>query len=255
MKFEDFLKIIAAAETYYPKANVFPKDDAGLQLWFNELEEFDYDTMKQGLRDYARTNEFPPRLCHFIDFAMAADEAEYLEPEQAWSMAYKAMCNSSYHAFEEFDSLPEEIQEAVGSPWALKEMARTDMDTLNKVDKVNFLISYKDIIKKKKGMSRKTFATQSHIDVLNAESPKGQFGQMIEGAAARVSPLEMPENRFLEDRQQFVPQENKGMSESAREGLEAYVKETINMDYQRAVNLANYNAQQQRMDILLAGED
>lgn len=255
MKFEDFLKIIAAAETYYPKANVFPKDDAGLQLWFNELEEFDYDTMKQGLRDYARTNEFPPCLCHFIDFAMATEEAEYMSPEEAWGLVYKAICNSSYNSHEEFAKLPEEIQEAVGSPWNLKEMASCSMDIINKNDRINFLISYKQIIQRKQKCSRKAKATKENIAMLTENSTKGHFRQMIEEAAARIDMPQMTHNPFLEIKQDYVPSENKGMSASAKTTIEAYAQETMGIDYQTAVHISNHRADEQRIKVLISEEN
>lgn len=237
MKYSEFKSLIEMSEVFFPKAGTLPNTKIGMEVWFNELKEFDYNILSRGLRDYARTNQFPPRLCNFIDFGMAANEPEYPEPEQAWSILYKAICNSGYHAEEEFTKLPKYLQEAAGSPWNLKAMAATDEETLNRTDKINFLISYKTIIKHYKENSRKTAATQSNVQKLNAGSDRGRLDALIDKAVHAVESPQMPYNPFLQLKATNVPESEKGMPEMAIAVLEAYTKENYNMDYTQAVNV------------------
>ena len=62
---------------------------------------------------------------------------------EAWNKVYKAICNSSYHAQEEFDNLPPLIQKIVVSPNQLAEWGRCDIEEVNTVIQSNFMRSYK----------------------------------------------------------------------------------------------------------------
>lgn len=239
MKFEKFTELMTIAKMYYPEAKTLPNGKLGTELWYEQIKEFDFNLMKQGLDDYARTNQFPPRLCHFIDFGMATNEAEYPEPEQAWSILYKTICNSGYHAEEEFSKLPKYLQEAAGSPWNLRAMAATDEDTLNRTDKINFLISYKAIVKRYKENSRKTAATQSNVQKLNAGSDKGKLNVLIDRAVQAVESSQITHKPFLQIDGTNMPQSKKGMPETAITALESYAKDNYNLNYKGTIDTIN----------------
>ena len=54
---------------------------------------------------------------------LKADESDEFNETAAWSIVWKAICNSGYHSEEEFEKLPPIIQRAVHSPLQLREWA------------------------------------------------------------------------------------------------------------------------------------
>ena len=61
-------------------------------------------------------------------------------------MVRRALRNSSYHAEEEFDRLPPEIQQAIGGASALRDMSRIDSDEVATVCQSHFLRAYSAIM-------------------------------------------------------------------------------------------------------------
>ena len=58
-------------------------------------------------------------------------------------MVQNAICRAGYHAKEEFDKLPPEVQNAVGSPNVLRQWARVEQDELATVVQSNFMRAFR----------------------------------------------------------------------------------------------------------------
>lgn len=250
MNFKEFTELIAIAKIYYPDAKTLPNEKIGLDLWYEQLKEFNANIVKYGLDDYARTNTFPPKLCDFVDFAISADEKKYLPPEEAWGLVFKAICNSGYNSTEEFAKLPKECQEAVGSPWILKEMATCGIDYINKTEKYNFLSAYKQIVDKKKKLCRKTAATQANDKKLTENSEIGKLhaliDNMIEKNAARTAETEQKQS-FLE----LPVSNNIDMPENAKKQMQDYSQIFFGQDYDIVVDMLNKKMQENLLQNLL----
>ena len=69
------------------------------------------------------------------------------EPElsemDACSMVSKALRNGIYGAEEEFDKLPEVVQQAVGSPSMIRNWAQMECDAVESVIQSNFMRSFR----------------------------------------------------------------------------------------------------------------
>lgn len=250
MTFNDFLKLVEITENYYPGIKTIPSTDVGLELWFNELKDFDFNKTAKGLKNFVRTSTFPPKLCDFVDFAISADEKKYLPPEEAWGLVFKAICNSGYNSTEEFAKLPKECQEAVGSPWVLKEMAICGIDYVNKTEKYNFLSAYKQIVDKKKKLCRKTAATQANDKKLTENSEIGKLhaliDNMIEKNAARTAETEQKQS-FLE----LPVSNNFDMPENAKKQMQDYSQNFFGQDYDMVVDMLNKKMQENLLQNLL----
>lgn len=114
-----------------------------LSVWYDIFGEEDEKIVKIAARNYVKKNVFPPTI------AGLQEQIDMLKEQQTdvgmWSMLQKAVSNSLYHADEEFKKLPPECQSFVGSPSALKDLAQTDVGTMNTVVKGQFLKRVNDI--------------------------------------------------------------------------------------------------------------
>lgn len=248
MTFNEFLRLVEITENYYPGIKTIPSTDIGLELWFNELKDFDFNKIAKGLKDFVRTSTFPPRLCDFIDFAISADEKKYLSPEEAWSLVFKAICNGGYHSTEEFAKLPKECQEAVGSPWILKEMAICGIDYVNKTEKYNFLSAYKQIVDKQKKLRRKTVTSQENDKKLTENSAKGKLQKLIDNAIQNVKTVPEQQQPFLELPTSAADYE---MPENAKKQLQDYSQHFFGQNYDRVVDMLNKKMQEKILQNLL----
>lgn len=71
-------------------------------------------------------------------------KGEDLTPAQAWALARKAICNSGYHAEEEFSKLPPKAQAFFGSASALHDLSQGSISEIDTVIQSNFLKAYRE---------------------------------------------------------------------------------------------------------------
>lgn len=108
-----------------------------LTIWYDAFADEDASVISTAAKNYVRTNEFPPTIAGLqkqIDLIKSSKTETDL-----WSLIHRAASNSLYNAEEEFKKLPPECQSFVGSPSALKDIAQTDVGTMNTVVKGQFL--------------------------------------------------------------------------------------------------------------------
>ena len=124
MKAKEFGFLADAIKTYFPRDNVLPTENA-MRLWYEELKDIPYQLAHLALRKYMYTNKFAPTIADIREQVAELNNQneEELNETAAWYMVWKAICNSGYHADEEFAKLPPVIQRAVHSPAQLREWA------------------------------------------------------------------------------------------------------------------------------------
>lgn len=136
--------LIAAMEVAYP--NYHPKDRTlTVNTWASMLEAYDYELVQLAFKKYVLTDTsgFAPSIGQIVALMQGITEGDGISEMQVWTMVYKAICNSSYHADEEYTKLPPVVQRAVGSAEQLKNWAAMDNDTVNSVIQSNVLRSYR----------------------------------------------------------------------------------------------------------------
>ena len=114
-----------------------------LTVWYDAFAEEDASIVSAAAKNYVKTNVFPPTVAGLqkqIDMIKNAST-----DTDMWSLIYKAASNSMYNSDEEFKKLPPECQSFVGSASALKDLAQTDVGTMNTVVKGQFLKRIEDI--------------------------------------------------------------------------------------------------------------
>lgn len=123
----------AAYKGFYEGADI----QAVMTVWFDALGEEDHRIVSQAAKNYVRTNEFAPTVAGLLKQIDLIKEPRC--DADMWVLINKAASNGLYHAEEEFKKLPPECQAFVGSPSALKDLAQTDVGTINTIVKGQFL--------------------------------------------------------------------------------------------------------------------
>jgi hypothetical protein len=132
----------------YP--NYKPMDMAmTVDTWQAMLADYEYPVISKALQKYILNDKtgFAPSIGQVIA-NIEISEPRYKEPLEAWSLVRKAICNSTYHADEEFEKLPIECQVAIGSASNLKELAQMPTDTVESVEQSHFIRSYQGVVKR-----------------------------------------------------------------------------------------------------------
>ena len=96
--------------------------------------------------------------------------------QEAWTLVYKAVCNSAYESRAEFDRLPEDVRRVVESPNMLREWAMMDAGEVQTVVASNFQRAYTARVAK----DRKYAAITADVKAL---LERGGIVKAIEGGA------------------------------------------------------------------------
>lgn len=137
----------AAYPMYYAKQGV-EDAKAAVNLWHMMFADDDAQLVSAAVKAFIATDTkgFPPvvgqikaKLDMILREAYGGGE---LTPMEAWGKVQKAIRNSSWHAQEEFDKLPDTIRAVLGGPSALRDYAMMDSETVNSVVASNFQRSF-----------------------------------------------------------------------------------------------------------------
>lgn len=148
MNRDEVKRLIRIMVATYPN---FKPNDLGetVDIWTAMLSDYDATQVEAGLKAYivSDTTGFAPSVGQIIGKIKTASEhpMNTMTPLEGWSLVYKAICNSNYHADEEFAKLPEICQKAVGSADNLREMAQMPIDTVNSVEQSHFIRAFQNL--------------------------------------------------------------------------------------------------------------
>lgn len=209
MTAEKFAQFASAIKTYFPKDNLLPTDEA-MDLWFDMLQDLDYQQAYVGLKIYVATNRFPPTISDIRACAMKVKELQELNEMEAWSLVKKAIRNSGYNSVEEYEKLPPLAQKAVGLPSQLREWA-LDENYSEAVVMSNFQKAYRFELQKKQEVQKLPQQVQNYIEKENKNSYSAQIERkrqkVIESESANKK--KQSEIRALEIKLQGIPMPDK----------------------------------------------
>ena len=129
--------IRASYTKYYAVASEQEIDDI-VMLWFTMLKEHDFLLVGQAVKAVIATNKFPPTVAEVIEKINDLKFGESMSELQAWAYISKAIRNSTYHAQEEWEKLPEQLRTIV-TPYLLKSWAGMDGEDAETVLQSNFM--------------------------------------------------------------------------------------------------------------------
>lgn len=101
MNKQEFSKIAAAINTYYPKEKPFP-NNAAIQLWYEEFKELPYEATVAGLRRHVNTSKWCPTIAELKE-AIVTNVAGSKDWGEAWNECIRAI--NRYGQYQEEEAL------------------------------------------------------------------------------------------------------------------------------------------------------
>lgn len=140
-------KLIRIISTAFPSYKPQYDDDMlndAIELWTMMFSQDSFQVVSAAVKSYIEDgrNKYAPSIGEIKDIMHSVDVVGELSEAEAWNMVLTALKNGTYHAQEEFDKLPEDIQRAIGSPAYLRELASSD-DLNVSVESSNFYRNYR----------------------------------------------------------------------------------------------------------------
>lgn len=139
---EEFMRIAAAINTYYPKEKPFP-NAAAAQLWYEEFKEMPYEDVSIALRRHVNTSRWCPTIAELKE-AIVVNVAGEQDWGEAWKECMKAVHKYGHPniqaALESMSPLAREAAEKVGF------MAICMSNDLS-IERANFRKAYEQIAK------------------------------------------------------------------------------------------------------------
>lgn len=209
---QDFLAMIQAA---YPNFNP-PSKTAAVNAWTLALEEYEEKSVHTAFKLYMQTNTsgFAPVPGQIIDNIHTMTQLQELNEMEAWSLVYKAICNSTYNSVSEFEKLPPLVQKAVGLPDSLREWAMTE-NLNHEVVMSNFQRTYKAELKCHEEFQKMPQNVRNLIEKANAGSYSAQIADKRQKAIESANERKQGEIKALEMKHDDIP-----MPEKYKERLE-----------------------------------
>ena len=147
---EDVKEMLSVLKAAYPHSfqNLTRRDaNAMIKLWARQFKADDVQLVSAVIDSLIATREtgYTPTVGEIKNQLYRIQTADGLNDGQAWNLVEKACRRGLYHAQEEFDKLPPDVQTAVGGPEQLKAWAQMDAETVNSVVASNFRRTYRTV--------------------------------------------------------------------------------------------------------------
>lgn len=125
------------------------KSDILVKTWQSCFEDMPYELVANAVKKTMLTSEYPPTIAE-----VRKQATEMVNPDtaktaiEAWNEAYSMICRGGYMTEEEFNIASPEVKKFFGNVRQVKELAKTDISTVNSVTKGQFLKQYEAIIER-----------------------------------------------------------------------------------------------------------
>lgn len=213
MTVDEFGQLAAAIKTYFPRDNMLPTNKA-MDLWFDMLQDLTYESAYAALKKHVASSRFPPTIADIREGATDFTVPNELNEMEAWSLVYKAICNSTYNSVSEFEKLPPLVQKAVGLPDSLREWAMTENLNLEVVMS-NFQRAYKAELHRHEELQKMPQNIRNLIEKANVGSYSAQIAEKRQQAIESANDRKQGEIKALEMKHEGIP-----MPEKYKERLE-----------------------------------
>ena len=150
---EEFSILVKGMKAVYPQPTFIPDKDA-FDIWYALLDDIPYKQANIAVQKHITSSKFPPTVADIREKAIFKETDDEISELQAWSLVYKAICNSTYNAEDEYNKLPVTIQKAVGNQSNLKEWGQMPIETVQSVEQSHFIRAYRTVLEREKQDSR-----------------------------------------------------------------------------------------------------
>ena len=138
-------KIMAVFQAAYPRYYAGQSEEEQRQavsLWASMLADYPYELVVAAVKAVIATSKFPPAVADVIEKINAIQRDGEMTELEAWGYISRAIRNSTWHAQEEWERLPEELRRVV-SPDLLRSWATVEADEVETVIHSNFLRTFR----------------------------------------------------------------------------------------------------------------
>ena len=141
-----------------------------VNTWQECLGDLDYNLVLQAVKKTIIENPYPPTIHEIRKNAI-----EIINPStkktgiEAWNEAFKMICNGLYMTEEQFNCASPEVKKFFGNVRQVKELAQTNIDTVNTVVKGQFLKQYDVIVEREKENKLLPTKMQEYINQITAK--------------------------------------------------------------------------------------
>jgi hypothetical protein len=138
----DIATIIGIIRTAYPQ---YYKDKNSIidttELWYEIFQGDDINAIKVAVKSYIANNTsgFPPSIGEIKNELYKLYKGDEKSDVELWNELKSALRNGIYYADEIFPNLSKELQQFLGNPASLKELAMMDIEQIDTVQKGIFL--------------------------------------------------------------------------------------------------------------------
>ena len=150
---DDFMKLVTVLRAAYNSEKFMP-DRQSAMVWYEMLKDIDYPVLMQGCYKLIQSSPYPPTIADIRASCASLQAVERLSDLEAWAMVRKALSNGVYGAEAEYNKLPPLVQEAVGTPANIREMAQADMESVATVFQSQFLRAYRAEVQRATDMAK-----------------------------------------------------------------------------------------------------
>ena len=180
MNKQETVQVIALLAGNYD--SIAKKDATQKQLMINTWQEclgdLDYKLVLQAVKKTIIESPYPPTI-HDI----RKNAIEMVNPTtsrsaiEAWNEAYSMICSGLYMTQEQFEMASPAVRKFFGNVRQVKELAQTDIDTVNTVTKGQFLKQYEILINREKEQKLLPQKMQEFIGQLADKVSVKQLGE------------------------------------------------------------------------------
>ena len=93
MQRQDFLKIVSAIKTYYPREKNLLPNPQSIELWYQQLKDIDYRVLELAVNKWASTQKWSPSIADLRETVAEFITQENDSPD-SWSNAWERVIKS-----------------------------------------------------------------------------------------------------------------------------------------------------------------
>lgn len=122
-----------------------------LNTWYECLNDLDYKLVLQAVKKTIIESPYPPTIHDIRKNAIEmVNPTTNVTAIEAWNEAYKMICNGSYMTKEQFEKASPTVQRFFTDVSQVRELAKSDIQTVNTVTKGQFLKQYEVLVQREK---------------------------------------------------------------------------------------------------------
>ena len=152
MEREDVIKILNILKTAYPssyKDMTKVEAENTINLWLDMFQHENVQLVLAATKNLINTFKWTPTIADIKEEMYKITNREEETSVDVWNKIRKAIRNSAYNSYDEFQKLPDKAKRFVGSPNQLKEWAISE-NFIESVVKGQFLKQYEILEKRQK---------------------------------------------------------------------------------------------------------